>query len=658
VLADFQSSSGLALEFLDARTRLRRSEIVAALSKQIVGQTAAIGAMADVVCVARARLNDPGRPLASLLFLGPTGVGKTQCAKALAQYLFGDAARMIRFDMNEYLDPAAIPRLVGTFREPDGLLTSAIRRQPFSVVLLDEIEKAHPSAFDLLLQVLGEGRLTDAMGRTADFSNAIIILTSNLGSREAASSFGLKPTEAARDDTYVGAAEQFFRPEFFNRIDRVVPFQRLEREDIAGIARGLIASVLQREGLVHRRCILHVDSGAMDHLVAEGYHPQLGARALKRSIERQLAQPIAAQLAGMAGETPAVISVFPAPGGIAAHLQGLVNAAPRPLVPPGLNLAETGEILDRVEDVIDRIDKELLARESPVGLRQDQLTSSNFHYLAVREHAGHLRRFIQSIDRELGQAGRPAAPERGVARVGAQRQPMWYVAPEDPFWGELATGSDAESRLLQNESRHHGHELRDRLVELIHESSLLHTMAAGTGHDRAILIIRPITDARATHQDDLIKLYAGLFPREIGYTATQLAEAHREDILGTHCDALLVEFPSAATVLTAETGTQLFTPPHANVVPVQTIVLPLADGDDPVRRLGELAAQRRRWRDDFCGNKAPADTDPFQLGPVIRVYAAVTADLRSGLVAAGVPRPEELRKFILTQLPLPPELLE
>ena len=294
VLTEFQAQSGLSVQFLDRRARLNREDILSAIQTQVIGQDEAVEAAGDVIAVAKARLNDPDRPLAAFLFLGPTGVGKTETAKAVARYLFGDADRLVRFDMNEYVNPGSAARLVGTFDQPEGLLTTAIRRQPFAVVLLDEIEKADPEVFDLLLQVLGEGRLTDALGRTADFTNGIIILTSNLGVRESEAQVGFREGGSAAAASYVRAAERFFRPEFFNRLDRVLPFRRLSRDHTRKIADRLVTDVLNREGFRQRKCVLNVTPAAVERVIDAGYDPFLGARAMKRAVERQLTQPAAA----------------------------------------------------------------------------------------------------------------------------------------------------------------------------------------------------------------------------------------------------------------------------------------------------------------------------------------------------------------------------
>ncbi|MDP6355898.1 MAG: AAA family ATPase, partial [Planctomycetota bacterium] len=280
VLKEFHQKSGMDINFLDTNSRLKHEEIVQALSSGVIGQDGAVETAASVVTIAKARLNDTGRPLAALLFVGPTGVGKTQCAKTLAAYLFGDEERLVRFDMNEFVSQHAVNRLVGTFNQPDGLLTTAIRQQPFSVVLLDEIEKADPSVFDLLLQVMGEGRLTDAHGRTVDFSNAIIILTSNLGVKDAMNRMGFLDEESDEQSIYTDASEKFFRPEFVNRLDRIVPFSRLKHDDVLQISRLLIEKVFHREGLIRRKCVLDIHDEALERVVSKGFHPQLGARAV------------------------------------------------------------------------------------------------------------------------------------------------------------------------------------------------------------------------------------------------------------------------------------------------------------------------------------------------------------------------------------------
>ena len=220
-------------------------------------------------------------------------------------------------------------RLVGDAHEPDGLLTGAVRREPFSVVLLDEIEKAHPNVLDLLLQVTGEGRLTDAVGRTSDFSNTIVVLTSNLGARTTeAPGFAAGDAEAELQRSFMRAAEQFFPPELFNRFDRVIPFSQLTREELQRIFDLLIREVFERDGLVRRRCLLHVDSEAMQRVIDQGFHPQYGARALKRTIEQQLTAPVARRLAALASDRPTLIRVFPGKNGLAALVDELKEVEP------------------------------------------------------------------------------------------------------------------------------------------------------------------------------------------------------------------------------------------------------------------------------------------------------------------------------------------
>ncbi len=268
------------------------------LHERVVGQDDAITAVASAVRRGRAGLADPNRPIGSFIFLGPTGVGKTELARALAELLFDDEHSMIRLDMSEYMEKHTVSRLVGAppgyvGYEEGGQLTEAVRRRPYSVLLLDEIEKAHPDVFNILLQLLEDGRLTDGQGRTVDFRNCVVIMTSNIGSQLIAD----VPHDAApalwervRDDV-LEELRANFRPEFLNRVDDIILFSRLDRSQIREIVEIQLRGV--RERLATRKLSLHVTESAMDAIAAEGYDPTYGARPLKRVIQRRLQDPIA-----------------------------------------------------------------------------------------------------------------------------------------------------------------------------------------------------------------------------------------------------------------------------------------------------------------------------------------------------------------------------
>ncbi len=287
--------TGIPVDRMLAGEREKLLQMESRLRHRVVGQDEALNAVANAVRRARAGVQEGGRPIGSFLFLGPTGVGKTELAKALAEFLFDDEAAMVRVDMSEYMEKHAVARLIGAppgyvGYEEGGALTESVRRRPYQVVLFDEIEKAHPDVFNILLQVLDDGRLTDGHGRTVDFTNTIIVMTSNLGSEYLASLEAGQDSSVAKDQV-MAMVRSHFRPEFLNRLDEILLFHRLEPADMGAIVDIQLARLQALLG--ERKIGLSLDEAARVWLAQEGYDPVYGARPLKRVIQRQLQNPLA-----------------------------------------------------------------------------------------------------------------------------------------------------------------------------------------------------------------------------------------------------------------------------------------------------------------------------------------------------------------------------
>ena len=307
VIAEVVSKiTGVPLTRLEKQEAQRLLELEAELHKRVVSQEEAVNAVAKSVRRSRSGLKDPNRPMGSFIFLGPSGVGKTLLARALAEFMFGDEDALIQIDMSEYMEKHNVSRLVGAppgyvGYEEGGQLTERIRRRPYAVLLLDEIEKAHPDVFNMLLQIMEEGRLTDSFGRHIDFKNVIMIMTSNIGAEliknQAGFGFGKKTAEANYEkmkDMLNKEVERYFRPEFINRLDDVIVFRGLTRLDLTSIVELELNKVFKR--LVEHGLKLEVTDAAKEFMIEKGYNPEFGARPLRRAIEHYLEDPISEAL--------------------------------------------------------------------------------------------------------------------------------------------------------------------------------------------------------------------------------------------------------------------------------------------------------------------------------------------------------------------------
>jgi ATP-dependent Clp protease ATP-binding subunit ClpA len=669
VLSEFHERSGLQLALLDGRAGLDRATLTRELGSRVIGQETAVTALVEVLIRMKARLNDPRRPLGTLLFLGPTGVGKTEAARALATYLFDDPDRLVRFDANELIDPGSARRLMGTPRDPEGLLTGALRRQPFSVVLIDEIEKAAPEVFDVLLAVLDEGRLTDALGRTADFTNAIVILTSNLGVREAASQMGFQAdTQPAMDlDTvFVTAAEKFFRPEFFNRLDRVVPFRVLGRESLETIARQRVAEVLGREGLRRRECCLRVAPAALARLVELGHHPQLGARALKRTLEREMAQPLAEHLAARIPGMPSVADLVMDQGRLQLHLQSLAfaeRAVPWPeryaallLTPPWTPSARPilADLVTRARQAASRLRDEILLHAPQGGVLPETLAAGEVHYFHCREQLAVVDGRLRQIEAAL------LTPARRTTVSRTTRPDPSKTLPRQRF-GSLAVYArqrDAEAlRIdLQEWEQSETDLTRGASVgDLLRDLALLQAMIATPPDDPPVVLMgHGLDGGKSADVQGLMDQYEPFFSSLWGVTCQRVSTSPLLPDPLPQCTAavqtLFLRGPAIRQLVQREAGTHLMRHPRQGLNMIRIAWRQAGSKEAP--QDGKMLQQ------DPGMEVVPTDVTEPPFPPVVRVFEAMKAvtDVRSGVTLADPLTTDAFRTLVLSGLPLPPEL--
>jgi len=449
----FSVYSGLPLFVVSRQATMPAKEIRAWFEERIVGQREAIEAVVEAIALFKAGLHDPDKPIGTFLFVGPTGVGKTEVARALARFLYGSESRLLRFDLSEFKDYHSFEILVGNPKDPGrpAALIDPVRAQPFQVVLLDELEKAHSNIWDLLLGVLDEGRMTPPGGKTVDFRSTILISTSNVGGQSSEKRFGFTPDTglSARRHAVTKALENHFRPEFLNRFQHVVVFHALSKEQVKQVARWELRRILAREGIAGRNLVVEVADEALDRVIETGFEPKYGARALKREIQRQLVLPLAMTMMERNVEPGSIVKVLAKDGHIRVRVleteeirteraeAAPVKAEGKKLTRPaaGKRLEAAAEAIEGVAEAVD--EPEVQARRARLD---EKRSHSEFwskpetaarvlrdldHLGAVLSRLERLRGWNESLREDARRPGRPALErlahdllrhERAIAR--------------------------------------------------------------------------------------------------------------------------------------------------------------------------------------------------------------------------------------------------
>jgi ATP-dependent Clp protease ATP-binding subunit ClpA len=483
-VAEFQSRSGLKPSIIDRNQSISRESMTDRIRTQVVGQDEPVRQLVDRVMIAAARLNDTSRPIGTYLLVGPTGVGKTQLAKAVASCLFDDGG-LIRLDMNELSSPSSASRLVGTFDAPDGLLTSAIRRRPNAVLLLDEIEKAHPSVLDVLLQALGEARLSDARGRTVDLSGLLILMTSNLGARASGRSSGFTAADDARKirENHSKAVKEFFRPEFFNRIDGVLHFERLSADTMESIALMQFRHILQRDGLQRRNVLIDIDPEAIRLTASRGYDPAMGARALKRQIERDLIGPAAKVLAETTTDRPMLLRLRCDGEAIHPHWEAIEYLHR----PDGPELFTSDQLCRQASVWISSIEGEIEGGPLSFDLGVDGLDPEVLETMTLRDSLMECRHSLSELNEILRQP-KMQRPQSTPVESGSVPPSFRFMPPSRTHFRDLQAIDEIQEFLKESLVVSQPSDINPLRDSLIDKLGRLHDQLAARGRPQRYLV--------------------------------------------------------------------------------------------------------------------------------------------------------------------------
>ena len=650
--AVFLEQSGLREEVADPDRTLTPLSVQEFVRQRLVGQDEANRCLVDTVCTIKTHLADPERPFGAYLFVGPTGVGKTEAAKVLAEYLFGESERLVRFDMNEYVDEAALSRLIGDLHRPEGQLTGAVRYRPYCVLLLDEIEKAHPDVHDALLQLLDEGRLTDSLGRTADFTRTVVIMTSNVGAEKARSTAGFGSGPEERTAIYRSAVKDFFRPEFVNRIDRIVAFKPLGPQEAQAIARLQIDRLLHRDGFLRRATVLSVTDEVLGRIAQEGYDPDLGGRALKRAVEKNLAVLAAGQLAVVPPEHPVILEIRMRSG------NPYLRVIPLKLLPEGTHSfpmdppsreedvpAFYGRLLEAAEELRARSTEfsGLSGRGTGVGT-ENKVPDVELEALLFRDR---LNEVVRRLEDMVDDARRP--PRKFVTPFRVRK------ISESVNWGGSGPKRWADKLFAEMEVREYIQGLYEganrafakadtETVELFMDVAALRAVQP-TGRNEnenasslggVCLHLRSLLKGQGLERLSFLwEGYGAVLSRldpASGRFQKESTSASGDEIYLTASGTGLFEF------FRPEAGIHLFMETFGGMLPIQVRVLGSLPGVSSAEVVSLDQAARRTWEDGFEEGRLGEEDDPHRVGPVLRLYVPPgegevgnITDLRTGL---------------------------
>jgi ATP-dependent Clp protease ATP-binding subunit ClpC len=628
----------------------------------LIGQPEAVECLSDTVQLIKAGLSDPEKPAGTYLFIGPTGVGKTEAAKVLARAIFADEAQqqLLRFDMNEFIDSDAPRRLIGDFWRPEGQLTSQVRYKPFAILLFDEIEKAHPLVHDLLLQVLGEGRLSDALGRSVDFTQTIIIMTSNIGASEVKKMSGFSRSSNDRVQTYRQAVQKFFRPEFLNRIDRIIPFRPLDLADIKQLVWLEIAKILAREGLRRHHIVVDLSAKALGYLAEQGYSQELGGRALKRFLEQRLVTLIAARLAEIPRTTPLIFHVFLQEGQLAGKMINLAEAALPARSLPGSNaaLADAPTWLHRGYQELGTMQRRLIEENAlPHGVDENSPPADLLRY-SLREQMQHLQeRIFQRLSGLEWQQRRRRIQAGGPSKRRASNLKWLTLDDRHRFGQDMRRGLDIVDIMSEHYARAIPCDdgLSSSLTLLQAELASLRFFFGGwlAGRvERVALQIQPL----ARHPDwpafrAIVSRFYETFLTAHGILYEAGGDPAAELLYLCHGYRL-------GELWQPEAGIHLIFPSSGGFCPCHLRVTPI-DRDIPISTIGpQLRQQGQAWLRRLEDGELIAGEAPGpDYGRIIRCYGVDLrqqrlhlVDIGRALICQDIPRPGEIDLLFMLEM--------